>query len=307
MVNFYIFPIDLQEGHYKFQFNNNKELHQFYFTKDRTKNRRSWFTNDGLMKPHIDDKIIRSAWIDVPPMFGNGLERPSKMVATWNIYKNDMSSQFLNCFDWNHTHYEYGLKSNAGCQLHRNKSMDAEFQNLKCKLSNNSDVMKMDIIAHSSSNKLSILKKDIRVDIMCEIKASNWRRPKYGFAQPVLLQYSSDKSEINSAEASGIIIAVVVFLVLSSAIVVYYRKEAKKKQMNTISNLTPTKMKWEENPNFSESDSSDEVDGDPLLPKWLLDRNEMIYDTACIEKGRRLGGGNFGDVFEGKIRLGNAM
>lgn len=268
------------------------------------------------MKSDIDDKIISSTWNDVPTIFGNGAERPTKMMATWNIYKYDMSSQFLNCFDLNHTHYEYGLKSNAGCQIHRNNSLDAEFQNLNCKLKNNTDVMKIEIMAHSSSNKLSIPKGDIRVDIICEIRSSNSRRPKYGFVQPVLLPYSSDyhfTTEVQSAKAGGIIIAVVVFLVLTSSIVFYYRKKAKKKQMllleavTTKSTLTPSQMKWEENPNYSESDSSDEVDGDPLLPKWLLDRNEMIYDTACIEKGRRLGGGNFGDVFEGKIRLGNAV
>jgi hypothetical protein len=49
------------------------------------------------------------------------------------------------------------------------------------------------------------------------------------------------------------------------------------------------------------------LDGDPLVPKWLCERNEMIYDTSCIEKGRQLGHGNFGTVFEGKIQLGNAV
>ena len=49
------------------------------------------------------------------------------------------------------------------------------------------------------------------------------------------------------------------------------------------------------------------TDTDFDFPDWLQNRKEMIYATSCIEIGKRLGDGNFGVVFEGKIRLGNAV
>ena len=48
-----------------------------------------------------------------------------------------------------------------------------------------------------------------------------------------------------------------------------------------------------------------EPEEDELLPEWLSDN--MTFDTSCIIRGKGLGHGNFGDVFAGKIMLGNAM
>ena len=58
--------------------------------------------------------------------------------------------------------------------------------------------------------------------------------------------------------------------------------------------------------NTKENDRYDNVENEQL-PDWLKKRPEMIYDTSCIEKGKELGHGNFGAVFEGRIRFGNAM
>ena len=320
----------MQEGHYQFQFNDNKELHQFYFNPNRKRvgESNSWFNkleeeqvgrSWNNLKVEIHDKRINSSWYDATHIFGNEAKSLNNTWATWNIPKDDMSLSFLDCFGWNHEkHYEDHVKSHVGCQLHRS----IEFQDMKCNLSDvnictcnlinlqnvtcgcTSD-LQMEIIPLNSTH---IPKENVKVDLLCEIQNGD---EIYGFVQPVELISSSIKSRIGTAPigiagtSTIVVIAVLVFLILTSSIVVYYRKEAKKKQINTIANLSPSK--WVENPDYSGSESADEVDGDPLLPTWLLDRNEMIYDGSCIEKGRRLGGGNFGDVFEGKIRLGNAV
>ena len=66
-------------------------------------------------------------------------------------------------------------------------------------------------------------------------------------------------------------------------------------------------MFWEENPDYSSDNSLDEFDGGSLYPNWLQDHIDMIYDPKCIKKEKKLGQGHFGTVFEGKIRLGNAV
>ena len=99
----------------------------------------------------------------------------------------------------------------------------------------------------------------------------------------------------NGSTSMVIAIVIVVTVLFSTFSIVYYYKTRN------------GKMKWEDNPNYSDSTCANEDDGNPILPNWLLGRNEMIYDTRCIEKGQQIGHGNFGTVFEGKIRLGNAV
>ena len=44
-----------------------------------------------------------------------------------------------------------------------------------------------------------------------------------------------------------------------------------------------------------------------LLPQWLLDKKEMIYSKDCVEKHEKLGSGQYGLVFRGRLKQGNAV
>ena len=47
--------------------------------------------------------------------------------------------------------------------------------------------------------------------------------------------------------------------------------------------------------------------GEPIIPEWLSSTPDMFYPPSLLTKGKGLGKGNFGAVFEGKLSLGNAV
>ena len=49
------------------------------------------------------------------------------------------------------------------------------------------------------------------------------------------------------------------------------------------------------------------VEDASILPQWLLKRKEMIFSHMYIEQQEKLGSGQFGAVFKGRLRQGNAV
>ena len=46
---------------------------------------------------------------------------------------------------------------------------------------------------------------------------------------------------------------------------------------------------------------------DNILPDWLRDRKEMLFPETAVIRGEQLGKGQFGTVFKGNLKQGNAM
>ena len=68
--------------------------------------------------------------------------------------------------------------------------------------------------------------------------------------------------------------------------------------------------RWVSNPDYistSSSSSQPMSEGDEILPEWMKTRKDMIYHMSCITRGRELGHGQFGTVFQAQIRLQNAV
>ena len=53
--------------------------------------------------------------------------------------------------------------------------------------------------------------------------------------------------------------------------------------------------------------SSNEIEETSILPQWLLKRKEMIFSHMYIEQQEKLGSGQFGTVFKGRLKQGNAV
>ena len=44
-----------------------------------------------------------------------------------------------------------------------------------------------------------------------------------------------------------------------------------------------------------------------IIPKWLTERKEMVYPQSGIERHQELGSGQYGMVFKGRLKQGNAV
>ena len=64
---------------------------------------------------------------------------------------------------------------------------------------------------------------------------------------------------------------------------------------------------WQKNSMSDNNRSSNSLNEDSEIPDWLKDRSEMIFSRNLITKGKRLGQGQFGTVFKGKLNQGNAV
>ena len=49
------------------------------------------------------------------------------------------------------------------------------------------------------------------------------------------------------------------------------------------------------------------VETTSILPEWLLNKKDMIYSDMYIEQQEKLGSGQFGTVFKGRLKQGNAV
>ena len=66
-------------------------------------------------------------------------------------------------------------------------------------------------------------------------------------------------------------------------------------------------MKWE-NDSMHNSESSEIVSKeDHSYPEWLTAKKEMIFSSNHLERGEKLGNGNYGSVYKGKLSQGKAV
>ena len=46
---------------------------------------------------------------------------------------------------------------------------------------------------------------------------------------------------------------------------------------------------------------------DNVCPEWLKARKEMLFSSSHLERGDKLGNGNYGSVYKGKLFQGKAV
>ena len=209
---------------------------------------------------------------------------------TWDVEINDMSHEFLSCFRFSETYHRH-YEDNS-----MNISLEWEPNSLQFEVNKTKDMMHIMIMDFEKDDAVSSSKTGIQVNLTCKVQDKIYPEKEFVFNQPIVLQY--DLEGLNMGTISAVTTVVIcVVLGLTIALICYHKNHTKRPKILTL----------EKNPNYDTFRFDGTTDDDAFLPYWLREKNEMIYDTSCIEKGRRLGHGNFGTVFEGKIRLGNAV
>ena len=272
-----------------FSFNDGMHLYQMYLSPKRNLEKK-W--KDARI--HELQEISRKATSarfekELDFASGNGLKFRLNTYGNWVVALDKLSDEFRLCYDFNDYHTEHYDETegkihsmNTGCKLNQTTLSG------NCSFTNADGKPLVDIMIFGNIEELEWEK--IYLFLVCTL---TYNGNDYIFPQLVELP----KQTTISISSAGVgIIVVLTCFALTTSIILYYKR-------NTLCR----KMTWEDNPNYSQSTSANEEDGNTFLPNWLLERNEMIYDTSCIEKGQELGHGNFGTVFEGRIRLGNAV
>ena len=321
--------LGLPEGHYKFHFGNKLFVDQFYIKKSRH------FKCPKRCNPinHIFHVIDAT---NTTPIYINEVTNSNN--STIHISELTLPVSFRNCLRYGQIQHEpRGLKVSLLCKV-------SDYVTTNCSITelDNGSGLELEINSKSLSSiaKQKTFIDKLQIDLFCHVKEfirGRWEH--FGFHQPLTIPFHQSENNSHSNEPyeiktkfrptandsneeiynagikyEYILVAPILLLVALASGLIFWNNKLKKKsfklkehiKMDNISDINAT-------PNLTSSSNAELLKGlslqnmDLVLPEWLQNRKEMIYDSSCIEMGKRLGDGNFGVVFQGKIRLGNAV
>ena len=270
------FATGLSEGHYKFLFNDTKELHQLHVKRSRwiTKHRN---TLDSWMIPN-------PVYVNSTKSETSSMVQTSKNIQTWYLKEKDMDEQFLNCFGYQQNysrHYENGkLVINVDCEVNN------DFSNqYNCSYHRNQMLVTIETLYDQDRN---MPPDEINVNLECRIVIVDKYSYDFLFIQPLIFRYNStyistlsptsyhtagtmlSTQSINIVASpspisniTGVIrgntpiaitiVVVLVFIGLTTSVLFYYKKHTPKSQMKILSPSSRPNMEWADNPNYSNS------------------------------------------------------
>ena len=282
----------------------------------------------------MNNSVIDPSWnpnhtLFVKPIHFNASNDKAKdNQETFVVEEKQMDESFRKCLSYYHMYKEkYDEESDDDLLQIKTKCTFNTFLTCQCKWIglNKTDELNFNITItkfnescigkETSRNNL----KEIKLNLQCTVEGlgdGGWK-VGYGFNQPVVITVEDSPKEtvtLESASSINTLIAACAFLVVATPIVLFlYNKHKKRKKQESFEpslvKLTEYHgVKMIDNPDYSLSSCESVLSKiEPILPEWLRNKKDMIFDTGCITKGNKLGHGHFGAVFEGKIRLGNAV
>ena len=77
----------------------------------------------------------------------------------------------------------------------------------------------------------------------------------------------------------------------------------------TANPLISDRVNWEDNSTdkLGKRDDTDGTNGQRIIPSWLEENPEMIFQPCSIETEEMLGYGQYGTVFRGKLHQNKAV
>ena len=284
----------LLEGHYKFHFKNKLMVDQFYIKESRR------FSKKELRKYGSVTNVIKqsnSTFLDIT-------SENQTSLNTWNVSEKEMAISFRNCLRYNRIyrihHETRELKVSLWCEVYGHPKSNCS---IKQHEKESSLEIELDSKLVASERKESFYSNEIQIDLFCKVY-DTLIAYHFGFYQPVTIRLLNYDYIVT--------LCLVAIVALISSIVLWNKKKVTAKfkgkgemgMDNLDGKYTHDNTSASSNAASVSKLCSTNIDH---IPEWLQNRKDMIYDSSCIEKGKRLGDGNFGVVFEGKIRLGNAV
>ena len=295
-----------------------------------------------LVRPSWDFNSTRFA----KPIYINATNPQNSDDKSWILLEEEMHHTFRGCLSYYHMYNDKEgddeLNIKIRCML--KDSTDCQFDVVYSNQTKNIQVT-IEKFNQTCSNKEQCL-GTVHVNLLCTVLGKSGNHLKgYGINQPIIVAFDvpfdvpriqtfdsstdadlmssgpSTKSQYSAIppKAAGVtnpLIGVLVLLVLavSISLIIYKWNQSKKEEISVKQAVTALELTSQvpsyliDNPDYSSSDSGNEVEDESVIPKWLSKRKDMIYDKSCVKlTGRKLGHGNFGAVQEGRVQLGNAV
>ena len=304
-------------------------------------------TENPSFRRDLNEKIIEKSWnpnstIFVEPInltYQNQIQ--TNLSVDYNFEASQLDTGFRTCYDYHekYHHYddEFPLEISLNCSVMSSDECLNCFCSCNWKHATMSDNMTLTLSRNnckSINNKAEpFINSNMRVNLVCIIIKPHVFGIAYGFNQPLNIKIptwhpvfndtssTSDLVDTKTADSSNIPVGIVILILIiilfgvSASLFIYCcmgrRNEVESLAIDINNTSKLLKVKWTNNQDYVSVNSEDNDEcNDNIgnhLPNWLKTRPELIYDSSCIEKGEKLGSGNFGAVFEGKIRFGNAM
>ena len=338
--------LDLEEGVYRFQFKNNRVVDQIYLSSDQricdehhNSPEPNCNPNNEYYYDYLRSNIILPSWDPnstrfVAPIMIKVVDEketpyPGKV---WQLHKEDIHSSFQNCLNYSMKYAKTNYDRRGSLQVELNCYIDERFPSCRCNITTN----------HSESQEYSLqlelfdesciepenttLRPDsIHFDLFCTVQGKyNGYKYGYGYNLPVILHLDFPDLTFGSKTNASlgyistnntslvIVVSVVVIGVLLVTILLFIRYKSYKSVAGSsiIALKKHPNGRWIENPDFVSSvhsSSHPTLEEDMMLPEWMRAKEEMIYNMSCITKGKELGHGQFGTVFQAQIRLKNMV
>ena len=285
----------MPEGRYRFQFNNNVSVDQFYIDNDKRYDR------------NCGSKCLRDTNCWGHKCLDHHHEKPIKLSHLsnlsnnndWVFPENQTTYQFRTCL-----FYYQDNKTPKDFKEPEIKLFCIYSNNCTCNLTwqKGFKLLKIHFVDSWQSCETGYKNNGgvLKVDLVCSIR-DRLTPYRFGFHEPVDISTRSNvpRNEVDGANAPTTLIVFVVLVSVGGILcfLIYHHTKLRKQRKQEVLTLENSELFSIISPKLGANN----------LPPWLVDRQHLIYDAHLITKEEYLGGGVFGKVYKGKISLGNAV
>ena len=185
--------IAIQEGQYKFLFDQKVELHQFHVKKSRC----YAGVTQGCTPKKQEYQVIEESWNNSKPLKVSTTETKNKTLESVHFNQSDFDIGFRNCFSLHEHKADYyeddGLSYfilDFDCKINNRTRNDFNNPGNRCKFNASLKEISFETWNGLDSSQVQ-LPENISVDLQCKIKTMGLYNKEYLFNQPMVVEVTS--------------------------------------------------------------------------------------------------------------------